>query len=124
MKKIVTSGNVSGKPWFDLECTVKRRVVRKALRKFNAVKTDSNSNEFKINYIEERREYKQLLKEKRAVHKIKKIIKTLEENAKDARKFWSTIKSITKKEQHISSITSQEWFDHFNKVLDCASLCE
>ena len=26
-----------------------------------------------------------------------------------------------KKEQHISSVTSQEWFDHFNKVLDCES---
>ena len=49
----------------------------KALRKFNAVKSDSNSNEFRINYTEERREYKQLLKEKRAVHKLN-IIKTLE----------------------------------------------
>ena len=49
-------------------------------------------------------------------------IKKLEENAKDARKFWSTIKSITKKEQHINSVTSQEWFDHFNKVLGCESL--
>ena len=27
-----------------------------------------------------------------------------------------------KNEQHISSVTSQEWFDHFNKVLDCESL--
>ena len=27
-----------------------------------------------------------------------------------------------KKEQHINSVTSQEWFDHFNKVLDCESL--
>ena len=34
---------------------------------------------------------------KTAVHK-ETIIKTLEENAKDARKFWSTIKSIRKKE--------------------------
>ena len=63
MKKIATSSNVSGKPWFDLECTVKCRVVRKALRKFNAVKSDSNSNELRINYIEERREYKQRLKQ-------------------------------------------------------------
>ena len=121
MKTIVTSGNVSGKPWFDLECTVKRRVVRKALRKFNAVKSDSNINEFRINYIEERREHKQLLKQKRAVHK-ENIIKTLEENAKDARKLWSTIKSIMKKEEHINSVTSQEWVDHFSKVLDCESL--
>ena len=41
-KRTITSGNISGKPWFDLECTGKRRVVRKALRKFNAVKSDSN----------------------------------------------------------------------------------
>ena len=61
------------------------------------------------------------MKEKRAVHK-ESIIKTLEENAKDTRKFWSTIKSIMKKEQHISSVTSQEWFDHFNTILDCESL--
>ena len=61
------------------------------------------------------------MKEKRAVHK-ENTIKTLEENAKDARKFWSTIKSIMKKEQHISSVTSQEWFDHFNTILDCESL--
>ena len=42
MKRTFASGNISGKPWFDLECTEKRRVVRKALRKFNAVKSDSN----------------------------------------------------------------------------------
>ena len=69
MKRTVTSGNISGKPWFDLECTEQRRVVRKALRKCNSVKSDSNNNEFRINYTEERREYKHLLKEKRAVHK-------------------------------------------------------
>ena len=120
MKRIVTSGNVSGKPWFDLECTIKRRVVRKALRKFNAVKSDSNSNELRINYIEERREYKQLLKQERAVHK--ENIKSLEKNAKDPRKFWSTIKSRMNKEQHTNSVTSQEWLDHFSKVLDCESL--
>ena len=28
MKRTVTSGNISGKPWFDLECTKIRRVVR------------------------------------------------------------------------------------------------
>ena len=27
-----------------------------------------------------------------------------------------------KKEQHINSVTSQEWVDHFSKVLDCESL--
>ena len=57
MKRTVTSGNVSGKPWFDLECTEKRRVVRKALRKLNAAKSDSNSNEYRISCTEERREY-------------------------------------------------------------------
>ena len=60
MKRTVTSGNISGKPWFDLECTEKRC---KALTKFNAGKRDSNSNEFRINYTEERREYRQLLKQ-------------------------------------------------------------
>ena len=63
MKRTVTSGNINGKPWFDLECSEKRPVVRKALRKFNAVKSDSNSNEFRINYTEERLEYRQLLKQ-------------------------------------------------------------
>jgi len=29
---------------------------------------------------------------------------------------------IMKKEQHINSVTSQEWVDHFNIVLDCESL--
>ena len=29
---------------------------------------------------------------------------------------------IMKKEQHINSVTSQEWVDHFNVVLDCKSL--
>ena len=28
-QRIVTSGNVSGKPWVDFECTEKCRVVRK-----------------------------------------------------------------------------------------------
>ena len=69
MKRTVTSGNISGKPWFiDIECIEKGRVVRKALTKFNAVKRDSNSNEFRINYNEERREHKPL-KQKRAAKK-------------------------------------------------------
>ena len=55
-----------------------------SLRKFNAVKSDSNSNELKINYIEERREYKQLLKQ-RAIHK-ENIIKSLGENEKNKTK--------------------------------------
>ena len=58
---------------------------------------------------------------KKVVHK-ENIIKTLEESVKDARKFWSTIKLIMKKEQHLSSVTSQEWIDDFSKVLDCESL--
>ena len=120
MKRTVTSGNISGKPWFDLECTEKRRAVRKALRQCNAVKSDSSSSGFRISYTEERREYQQLLKQKGAVHK--ENIKKLEENAKDARKFWSTIKSKMKKEQHINSVTSREWVEHFSKVLDCESL--
>ena len=53
MKRTATSGNISGKTWFDIECIEKRRVVCKALRKFNAVKSDSNSNEFRINYTED-----------------------------------------------------------------------
>ena len=67
-----------------LNYCLKRRVVHKALRKFNAAKSDSNSNELRVNYIEERREYKQLLKQKRAVHKeillkhLKKTRKMLE----------------------------------------------
>ena len=65
MKRTVTSGNISGKPWLDIECIEKGRVVRKALTKFSSVKRDSNSYEFRINYTEERREYKQFLKEKK-----------------------------------------------------------
>ena len=29
---------------------------------------------------------------------------------------------MKKEQQHISSVTFQVWFDHFNKVLDCESL--
>ena len=65
-----------------LNAPKKGRVVRKALTKFNAVKRDSNSNEFRINYNEERREYKPL-KQKRAAKKtslkrLKKMRRILE----------------------------------------------
>ena len=77
IKSTVTSSNISGKPWLDIECIEKGRVVRKALTKFSAVKRDSNSNEFRINYNEERREHKPL-KQKRAAKKtsLKRLKKT------------------------------------------------
>ena len=46
----------------------------------------------------------------------KRKIKFLDDNGKDPKKFWSTIKSVTSKGSVHNTITSDEWLHHFYEV--------
>ena len=94
--------------------------MRQALRKFIKNSTKTGANELRTIYTEERKKCKSLIKDKKSEHK-KNVLTSLEQNKHDPKTFWKTIKSATAKVLVQSSITQEEWFNHFSKVFDCDS---
>ena len=88
------------------------------MRKYNKAFNTVETADLRKKYSEQRKKYKNTLKEKKSEHK-KQILKTLEDSAMDSRKFWNTIKSATCKDASVqNTITTQEWFQHFYCVFN------
>ena len=99
--------------WFDLECEQSRRVVRQHLRRFYS----NNRDEDRIAYAEKRKQYKELLCQKK-IDKKHEIISTLQENVNNSNVFWSCIQSVIRRKQNQCSITVQQWYEHFYSVFN------
>ena len=111
MKKTI---HVSSKPrniWFDLECSQSRQVVRQHLRKY----VRSSLDEDREAYAAKRKEYKELLRNKKMIYK-ENFLSNLRKNLNDSSKFWSSIHSILFRKQTHSSISVKEWYEHFSSV--------
>ena len=119
MKRTYKVGTGKPSPWFDIECKEKKTELRLLLRKYTLLKCENNleSNLLRNSYTEKRREYKCILKKKKADHK-KHVLHTLEMNNRDSKKFWGTIKSARQRLSTPNSITQKNWFDHFKKVFN------
>ena len=119
MKRTFKFGNkIKNSPWFDAECRKMRSDVRLSLRKYTKFKDKQDGDSLRIIYTEKRKQYKQVLKQKRLDHK-KDILETLEKSSsKDSRKFWGTIKSSMYSGSPLNTISSEDWLDHFKKVFD------
>ena len=113
-KRIHVNRRKQTNDWFDKECECTKRNVRKLLRKFRKTLKPGD----RIVYCKARREYKNLL------HKKKKefnntVLAKLVKSIKDQKCFWETLHSISKKKsQPLNSISANEWFTHFQKVLE------
>ena len=99
--------------WFDLECEQSRRVVRQHLRRFY----NYNRDEDRLAYAEKRKQYKELLCNKKNEKK-NEIICTLQENVNNSIVFWSCIQSVIRRKQNQCSITVQQWYEHFFSVFN------
>ena len=75
MQRTVVVGNDKNNPWFDHECRVKRRLLRQTLRKYNKAFNTVETADLRKKYSEQRKKYKNTLKEKKSEHK-KLILKT------------------------------------------------
>ena len=100
--------------WYDEECRAARKNVRKLLCKFRKSLDRAKS----VDYCCARREYKKLLQQKRKKFN-ENVLNNLMQSVSDQQAFWQTMRKISKnKYQPHNSISEQEWFNHFQKVLE------
>ena len=78
--------------WFDHDCRTQKRKTRKALRSFKKSRTVDN----KTSYIEERSNYKKIMKDKKKDHKQNRL-DTLFAALQDPQAFWQEIKKYKRK---------------------------
>jgi hypothetical protein len=115
MQKTITVGKEKQNVWFDSECYQKRRILRKLLRKYQKTRHSSDAADVRASYTEQRKLYKETLKQKKTAHR-QHTIDTLNNSCNDPKKFWSTVKSVTRKGYVQNTISAEEWFDHFSNV--------
>jgi hypothetical protein len=100
--------------WFDYECTMARRRVRRLLKKFRKTLDNGDINLFCI----ARREYKNLNKRKRKEYN-SSLLNELLTSVNSQKDFWKTVHKISKKKSQPSNdISIQEWFQHFKSILE------
>jgi hypothetical protein len=113
MLKTVHVGSEKRRVWFDLECKESRFVLRQQLRKFNRLNKDDD----RLAYVQKRREYKELLRQKKQTYK-ENLLVSLQTNLNDSKKFWESIRSVRPRSSGRSNITKAQWFDHFKSVFN------
>ena len=102
--------------WFDEECLIKKKEVRRYLYKHK----HNKNNQTRADFVKIRTEYKKLIKEKRkhfSKYKVKKIVSHLKQNNNS---FWSEIKNISTKEHVQNNINLDTWFTYFKNFFQHA----
>jgi len=100
--------------WYDEECRATRKKVRKLLRKFRK----SLDRLVCVDYCNARREYKKMLQKKKKKFN-ENVLNNLMQSVSDQQAFWQNMRKISKnKYQPYNSILEQDWFKHFQKVLE------
>ena len=147
MKSVITLNGKRVQKWYDYECTVKKREVRKTFRKFknelekkdyidqkehSAATFEYNRNEnerqgtetdrilssARHNFCVSRREYKNLLVRKKEDYS-KNIMDKLYAATDDPKEFWEIMHSIApKKKNNQNNINEERWFNYFKALLD------
>jgi len=113
MKRTVYFGTEKRKVWFDLECRQSRQVLRRHLHTFIKRNTDTDRH----TYMQKRREYKELLKQKKKFHR-EKIKISLQCNIKNPKQFWDTVRSVRPRSTSQNTISAELWYKHFNNVFN------
>ena len=97
--------------WYDKECKEKKRKVKKQVRRVKNGKSKGKE------YIEKRKEYKNVLKEKKKKWG-KEMLERLS-RIKKGKEFWKEINKRRKKGKKISErIKKEEWERHFRELLE------
>ena len=107
--------NKSGKldEWFDWECKVARKNVRRLLKKFRRSLPSEDRNSFCIG----RREYKNMLKRKKVDFNAVLLDKLIS-SVKSQKYFGETVHKISFKRKSVcNNISVDSWFQHFRALL-------
>jgi len=113
MMKTIFFGNEKRRVWFDLECRQSRKVLRRHLHTFTRHNTDTDRQ----SYIQKRREYKELLRQKKKSHK-ENIILTIQNSLNNPRQFWDTVRSVRPRPNAHNTISVDQWYQHFHSVFN------
>jgi exonuclease III len=103
--------------WFDEECRVKKKIVKASLQRFRRAKLMEYRDEKKTEYVNNRKEYAKLIKEKKRKFDEKRL-EQLKGSVKDAKLFWKTIRLINRKSIVYNDISIQQWHEHFSNVFN------
>ena len=103
--------------WFDKECQQKKKVVKRLLHSFRRAKSIDYKTMQRNAYVKERKEYGEMIREKKRKCDESKLNK-LKESINDPKQFWSTIRSVHRKACIFNEITQQQWHDHFHEVFN------
>ena len=106
--------------WFDKECLLKKKEVKKNLDKLTLLHRRANNNKrekLKKVYLDSKTAYHKLLRDKRKKYN-KDMKNQLKEDSKDCKKFWTTIKKISARRSQLPNITKERWQNHFTKLLN------
>ena len=91
---------------------IDNNITTKYRKQFNK----SNADEDRILYCQKRREYKELLRDKKVAYR-KKALDSLN-NSSNPTDFWNTVRTYCQATKRVekNNITEQDWFDHFRKL--------
>ena len=112
--KIYVGKEKNASSWFDYECIIARRNVRKLLRKFRK----SLSTNDRESYSQYRREYKNMLKHKKKQYKDKQLSELLDAlgNQSD---FWKKVNQMgPKRTRTANTIPIDTRYQHFRTILE------
>ena len=98
-KRTVVNKHGKSHDWFDSECSINRRKVRKQLRKYRRMLNVDDRNAFCI----ARREYKNLLKNKKKQHN-DTLLNMLLASLKSQRDFWEAVHKVSFKRKFTDSV--------------------
>ena len=99
--------------WFDNKCYKEKKKVHQLLNLYTVTRNLYD----KLEYINKRREYMRLIKQKKIIHDTK-IANRLKSSITDTKLFWYYVKKLYKRPQIKPVISTQEWSDHFYSVFN------
>jgi len=102
-----------GPGWFDLECKEAKKDSKRKLRKFR----HSRMDEVRVEYVEAKKKYKELIKLKKRQFKRQKV-EALANSLSNSGNFWKEVRSFGGDRKTIvkNNITITEWYDYFKGV--------
>ena len=99
-------------PWYDSECRESKTRAVEALKRFRQFPGECA----KLNYLLHRRLYKEVIRKKKKCH-FSDMRNSLMNSLGDSRKFWSLIKSVSRRSTPQSDIGLETWKNHFEALL-------
>lgn len=117
MKQTVTRGGskkYQKAKWFDEECLLKKKEVKRCLKCFRKSRRKEDYKE----YARERREYKSMIQQKKRTN-INASLSVLMDSAENSPKeFWGEIRKHRRRKHTVNTISEADWLNHFDKVFN------